>query len=163
MSRVKTPDQKQYHADHDIERLDAAPPTRRSLGVYLNDTVQVDTFAEVQLLLLTFCVGIQDALTFPDYHCFASNQTGNTVLLAISILGVGHGELFRVENIGTSLGMFLAGGWIAGQLGHLQMIGQRRRAWLLFSNLMQTALVFAAAGLQYRYGIHFRGYELELY
>jgi hypothetical protein len=30
------------------------------------------------------CTGIQDAISFPDYHCFASNQTGNTVFLLLA-------------------------------------------------------------------------------
>lgn len=132
-------------------------PSRGLTGLvrYLSEFVPADSFVEIELVLLSFVTGIQDATTFPDYHCFASNQTGNTVLLALSILNVGRGELFRPENIGTSLGCFLVGGLVIGQLGHF--IGQRRRIWLVVSNLVQTFMVFAAGALQYRYGINFAG------
>lgn len=33
--------------------------------------------------MLSFATGIQDAIAYPDFSCFASNQTGNTIILAI--------------------------------------------------------------------------------
>jgi uncharacterized membrane protein YoaK (UPF0700 family) len=105
---------------------------------------------------LTFCTGIQDATTFPDYHCFTSNQTGNTVMLAMSVaLPDLADHLFVTANIGLSLGLFLAGGWLTGQLSHI--IGPRWRLWLLLTNLAQTALIFGAAGLQYTSGVSLKG------
>ncbi len=93
---------------------------------------------------------MQDATTFPEYHCFASNQTGNTVLLAVGVCGIG-GGIFSLVNIGVSLALFVAGVVILGQLGNL--LGVRKRWWLLASSLLQTVLVFAAAALQYQYGV----------
>lgn len=55
--------------------------------------------------------------------------------------------MFMTANIGVALGFFLAAAWLTGQLGHI--IGARRRCWLIFCNLLQTCLVFTAAGLQY--------------
>jgi uncharacterized membrane protein YoaK (UPF0700 family) len=123
-------------------------PTQRLLA-YLTASIQINIVVEAELLLLAFATGMQDATTFPDYHCFASNQTGNTVLLAVGAAGIA-GSLFSLPNIGVSLGLFVAGALIMGQLGHV--VGGRRRVWLLVSNAVQTALVFAAAGLQYRGG-----------
>ncbi len=91
---------------------------------------------------------ITDAISFPDFHCFASNQTGNTVFLVLAIvLPEGNGDMFVTANIGVALGFFLAAAWLTGQLGHI--IGARRRCWLMFCNFIQTCLVFIAAGLQY--------------
>lgn len=113
-------------------------------------------FAELELLLLTFCTGIQDAISFPDYHCFASNQTGNTVFLAVSVVVPEfNGDMFYTANIGVALGFFLAGGYLTGQLSHI--VGPRLRVWLVLCNLMQTAMVFAAAALQLRYGVRHTG------
>lgn len=145
-------------------------------------------FAEFELLLLTFCTGIQgkrpkhsdisdpqkrfkpgrcarltrvtpnttDAISFPDYHCFASNQTGNTVFLAVSIVVPEfNGDMFYTANIGVALGLFLAGGYLTGQLSHI--VGPRLRLWLVLCNLAQTAMVFAAAALQLRYGVRHSG------
>ncbi|EXJ95658.1 hypothetical protein A1O1_00780 [Capronia coronata CBS 617.96] len=129
-------------------------PTR--LKQHLTSHIQVNVLAETELLILTFCTGIQDATTFPDYHCFASNQTGNTVMLAMAVLlpEITH-KLFVTGNIGVSLGCFLAAGWVTGQLGH--MIGPRSRHWIVFCNFFQTILVLAAAAIQYKYGIELEG------
>ena len=119
---------------------------------HLAGRVQVNILAETELLILTFCTGIQDATTFPDYHCFASNQTGNTIMLAMAILlPEVTDKLFVTKNIGVALGFFLAAGWVTGQLGHI--IGPRSRLWIVFCNLIQTLLVFIAAAIQYAYGV----------
>ncbi|KAH7328642.1 hypothetical protein B0I35DRAFT_417950 [Stachybotrys elegans] len=118
--------------------------------------VKPSLFAELQLLLLTFCTGIQDATTFPDYHCFASNQTGNTVFLCLAlILPHLNGDMFIVSNIGAALGLFVGAGLLTGQLSHV--IGPRRRWWLVLCNLIQSLLVFAAAGVQHWYGVSVQG------
>ncbi|KAJ9157404.1 DUF1275 domain-containing protein [Pleurostoma richardsiae] len=110
--------------------------------------VRPSLFAELELIILTFCTGLQDAISFPDYHCFASNQTGNTVFLMLAVaLPNLDGDMFVTANIGAALGFFLAGGWVTGQVGHI--VGPRRRLWLVACNLIQTCLVFAAAAIQY--------------
>jgi uncharacterized membrane protein YoaK (UPF0700 family) len=64
-------------------------------------------------------------------------------------------DLFVTTNIALSLGLFLAGGLITGQLSHV--IGPRSRMWLILSSLVQTALVFTAAQVQYAYGVSLKG------
>jgi len=63
--------------------------------------------------------------------------------------------MFVTANIGVALGFFLAAAWLTGQVGHL--VGPRQRWWLIFCNLIQTALVFAAAALQYTSGVELTG------
>ncbi|KAI1828578.1 hypothetical protein F4861DRAFT_9731 [Xylaria intraflava] len=118
---------------------------------HMQEDVRPSSFVEFELILLTFCTGIQDAISFPDYHCFASNQTGNTVflLLAVAIPWL-DGNSFYVSNIGAALGFFLLGSWVTGQVGYI--VGPRMRLWLVCCNLVQTILVFTAASLQYKYG-----------
>ncbi|KAL2425380.1 hypothetical protein ABEF95_014705 [Exophiala dermatitidis] len=129
-------------------------PTR--LKQHLTSHIRVNFLAETELLILTFCTGIQDATTFPDYHCFASNQTGNTVMLAMAVLlpNITH-ELFVTGNIGVSLGCFVVAGWLTGQLGHI--IGPRSRHWIVFCNFVQTILVLIASAIQYKYGVELEG------
>ncbi|KAF4123947.1 Protein of unknown function (DUF1275) [Geosmithia morbida] len=124
-------------------------PTSRNVIIrHFTQHVRSTLFSEFQLILLTFCTGIQDAVTFPEYHCFASNQTGNTVFLILALVTPAlDGDMFITKNIGAAFGLFLAGGWLTGQLSHL--IGPRRRWWLLLCNLVQTALVFTAAAIQW--------------
>ncbi|OCK75193.1 hypothetical protein K432DRAFT_337810 [Lepidopterella palustris CBS 459.81] len=121
-----------------------------SLQSYLSSSVrdghQSDLLLEAELLLLSFATGIQDATTYPDYQCFASNQTGNTVLFAVGVAGLG-GSLFSLRTVGVSLGTFIAGCYLMGQIGNL--CGPRKRLWLLITNAVQTALVFAAVGIQW--------------
>lgn len=120
---------------------------------YITSSIAPSSFAELELLLLTFNIGIQDATTFPDYRCFASNQTGNTVMLAIAVT-IPHlsGELFYSANIGVSLPLFIAGSFITGQLGN-HVFGRLNRAWLFSINFLQTVMVFAAATIQFRFGV----------
>ncbi|KAG6035237.1 hypothetical protein E4U41_006160 [Claviceps citrina] len=125
---------------------------------HFTQDIRSSTFTELQLVVLTFCTGIQDATTFPDYHCFASNQTGNTVFLCLAlIIPQLDGETFITANIGMALGTFLGAGWLTGQLSHL--IGPRKRWWLMLCNLIQSACVLAAAAVQYQHGIASRGPE----
>ncbi|MCJ1236878.1 hypothetical protein MMC14_004860 [Varicellaria rhodocarpa] len=113
-------------------------------NAHLKTNIASDHFLESELMMLAFATGIMDVITFPDYHVFASNQTGNTALLAVCALNIG-GGLIDIRHVGVSLGVFLAGGLICGQLG--DQFGRMRRSWLLATNLLQTALVFTAAAL----------------
>ncbi|KAF2101775.1 hypothetical protein NA57DRAFT_73216 [Rhizodiscina lignyota] len=131
--------------------------TKERLVSHLSAPIRVSFLAELELILLTFATGIQDATTFPDYHCFASNQTGNTVMLALSTTVPGlAGTLFITENIGVSLALFLAGGWITGQISH-HFVNKRSRWWLLLCNFLQTVLVFGAAAIQFKFGVQREG------
>ncbi|CAD0085105.1 unnamed protein product [Aureobasidium mustum] len=116
---------------------------------YLKATIPSNThIIEVELLLLSFATGIQDAIAYPDFSCFASNQTGNTIILAIGALGISSNPSSHVDVINAiiSLSCFAAGILILGQLAN--WLGVRQiRWWLLASNLLQTALMAAAAGL----------------
>jgi uncharacterized membrane protein YoaK (UPF0700 family) len=124
---------------------------------YLQKKIKPSHFAEIELLVLTFITGIQDATTFPDYHCFASNQTGNTVLLALTIT-IPHSTtgLFVAANIGVSLPLFLLGAIATGQIGN-HFVDGLSRGWLLAINLIQTGMIFAAAGIQYQDGVSLEG------
>jgi uncharacterized membrane protein YoaK (UPF0700 family) len=115
---------------------------------YFSASIPEDVLLEAEMLALTFATGIEDAVTFPDYHCFVSNQTGNTVLLAIAASQSITPPIVSLPQIATSLSMFILGGCIMGQIGNF--IGCRRRGWLIFSSIIQTALVFAASWLQGR-------------
>lgn len=122
---------------------------------HLKDNIKAETLAESKLIMLTFCTGIQDATTFPDYHCFASNQTGNTIFLGLALLLPQlNGEMFVTPNIAVGLAFFLLSGCLTGQVGH--RVGPRKRWWLLLCNLLQTALVFTAAGIQFVHGVQLR-------
>jgi uncharacterized membrane protein YoaK (UPF0700 family) len=136
----------------DLDLLEAASndrcpsPKPNTFLTYINESIRNDLYLELQLLVLAFATGIQDACTYPDYSCFASNQTGNTVLLAIGVSGLAAGT-FEFRNIAISLSLFVAGGWVAGQTGNI--VGTKRRSWLLFSSFIQTLMVWGAVIIQY--------------
>lgn len=117
------------------------------MKTHFQSNIADDLFLEAELMMVAFATGIMDVVTFPEYHVFASNQTGNTALLAIGALRIG-GGIISLPHVGTSLGLFAAGGLISGQLGNL--FGRTRRLWLFATNLIQTALIFIAAGLRQR-------------
>lgn len=120
---------------------------RSRIWQYLTEDVREDVLLDSELLLLSFATGIQDAAAWPDYTCFASNQTGNTLFLAIGAAGLAK-NAYIMRNIGMSLGSFIAGGVFMGQIGNY--FGVRKRFWLLISNIIQTAMVWAAAAIRYR-------------
>ncbi|CAK7220554.1 hypothetical protein SBRCBS47491_004227 [Sporothrix bragantina] len=135
-----------------------SPATKSDSYVWnhLTATIKPTLWAEFELILLTIFTGMQDAVSFPDYHCFASNQTGNTVFLMLAlIIPQLNGESFITANIGAALGFFLAAGWLTGQLSHI--IGPRNRLWLIACNFIQAGLVFGAGAIQYVYGVELRG------
>ncbi|KAK4461870.1 hypothetical protein QBC42DRAFT_226381 [Cladorrhinum samala] len=140
---------------------DAKPPSqtpaRSSCSkswAYLNQPIRPSLFVEMQLLLLTFSVGLQDAISFYDFNCFASNQTGNTVLLVISaVLPEMNGHLFDTPNTGVALGFFLGAAYLTGQIANILSCG-RNRLFLVICNLLQTLLVFGAAIMQYTNGVN---------
>ena len=102
---------------------------------FLNEDISDEALLELELMGLALAAGINDATTFPDYHVFASNQTGNTALLAVGALGLG-GELVDLKNVVFSLGFFIIGGYALGQMG--DAVGRRKRGYLLATNLIQT-------------------------
>lgn len=121
--------------------------TAKRIIVRLNGEVADDLFLELELMGLAVATGIMDATTFPDYHVFVSNQTGNTALLAVGALHI-DSNIVKLQNVGVSLGVFIAGGMILGQLGNV--FGPRRRLWLLVTNMLQTALVIVATSLRWK-------------
>ncbi|TKA22048.1 hypothetical protein B0A50_08430 [Salinomyces thailandicus] len=134
---------------------DAGQPTFLTRYLqYWHADLRVDAFIELQLLLLTFATGIQDGISYPDFRCFASNQTGNTVVLAVALAG-GVADLFDPVNVGISLAAFLAGAVLTGRVGIT--VGRRRRAWQFGVNLAQTFMVMGAAWIQFVHGVEERG------
>lgn len=125
-----------------------SPPNSRLRTFYasLCNNVAEDIVIETQMMVLAVAAGINDATTFPDYHVFVSNQTGNTALLAVGALGIGNGTV-ELSNIGFSLGLFVVGGLLFGQVG--DFLGRRRKIWLITTNSLQTAIMFAAAALRH--------------
>ncbi len=120
------------------------PKYNQNVRLWIYAPIRVDLLLEFELLALTFATGIEDATTFSDFFCYTSNQTGNTVSLALGIAGVFPGN-FYVSNAAFSLGLFIVGCWIMGQTGNI--VGSTRRLWVLISSLIQTVMVFAAATL----------------
>lgn len=114
----------------------------------LTGEISNDLILDLELMALALATGIMDATTFSDYHVFVSNQTGNTALLAVGALGIGGSDV-KLPNVGVSLGVFIAGGFVLGQIGNA--LGPRRRLWLIATNLFQTVLVGVATALRWRY------------
>ena len=115
---------------------------RQILRFWINAPIRVDVLLELQLLAIGFATGLEDATTFPDFFCYTSNQTGNTISISIGIVGLHPGPNFFVKNVAFSLALFIIGCWAMGQTGNY--VGSSRRLWVMISSLIQTAMVFAA-------------------
>jgi uncharacterized membrane protein YoaK (UPF0700 family) len=88
------------------------------------------------LYLITLTTGLLDASTFSSFNVFASNQTGNAILLT---LAAANSAPVEIHNTAASLGGFLLSALIAGRLGNV--FGTRKRGWLLTSNTIQLVLL----------------------
>ncbi|KAJ6095455.1 hypothetical protein N7486_006201 [Penicillium sp. IBT 16267x] len=121
---------------------------RSRLWFYLKEDIREDLLLESELIFLSFATGIQDAASWKDYDCFASNQTGNALFLAIGAAKF-EGSAYSVSHVGMSLGAFLAGGLVVGQIGNY--FGVRKRLWLITSSALQTVMVYAAAAIQHSF------------
>lgn len=115
------------------------------LTEYLSEEVAEDLLLEAQLVALTFAVGVTDAATFTDFHTFVSNQTGSTVFLAVGALGIVK-DVINLNHVGLSLGGFLSGCLISGQMAN--RFGHKKRAWLITTNFFQTLMMYIAAALR---------------
>lgn len=97
---------------------------------------------EIHLLLLTFSIGLQNATSYAQFHCFASAQTGNTAVLALALADP-HNSFDRLANTTVSLVCWLAGALVTGQVGNF--VGRRRRIWQVCVGGVQTLAVFGSA------------------
>ncbi|ODN84106.1 hypothetical protein L202_00119 [Cryptococcus amylolentus CBS 6039] len=105
---------------------------------WMGDTVTADSLVW-SLIFQAFSTGLLDATTTLDFNTFASNQTGNTILLTVAIVRLSRHQLLLT---GVSLASFLGGALVFGHLGHL--FGLRRRAWLLANVLFQIVCLILA-------------------
>jgi len=76
------------------------------LYVYFISVLHKDVLLKAKLLALSFATSIEDAITYPNYYYFTFNQTGNTVLLAVSISSISS-NVVTLPNISTSLSVFI--------------------------------------------------------
>ncbi|KAK5131371.1 hypothetical protein LTR08_000974 [Meristemomyces frigidus] len=128
------------------EKRSIVPPSHAWETLFAQEIAH-DTMLEAQLMLMTVGTGILDATTFATFHVFATKQTGNTLFLALYAFN--HPALSpRVEcSVAVSIAAFVLG---AAAFGHFaRYLRQRRRAWLLASNLLQTTFLFAATAIRY--------------
>ncbi|KAJ8589452.1 hypothetical protein M405DRAFT_881592 [Rhizopogon salebrosus TDB-379] len=113
------------------------------ISKHLQHTVS-PTFLPAQLIAIAFCTGILDATTYADFQTFASNQTGNAIMLPVGIVGATHVQMLCT---GASLATFLFFGCLSGQIGHA--FGHRRRWWMILSSFIQAMFVLIPAALLY--------------
>jgi uncharacterized membrane protein YoaK (UPF0700 family) len=130
---------------------------RNSSNQYWRAELQPNNFIVVLLLCLTFVTGIQDAISFIDYRCLHSAQTGNTVLLGVSVFLRDRTD-YRpaIANAATSLACFFSGAYLTGQLGGI--FGHRTRAWQFGVGIAQTSMLVGVACVQYTHAIRERGF-----
>ncbi|KAL1408941.1 hypothetical protein Q8F55_005755 [Vanrija albida] len=94
------------------------------------------------LVMQALATGLLDATTYADFHTFASNQTGNAIMLTVAAVGV-----LRIQVVLTSVSLasFLLCAFVFGHIG--LWLGVRRRAWLLMTTAIQMVFLIVAAVL----------------
>lgn len=123
-----------------------------------------DSLLTFILYWTAFATGVLDATTYADFRTFASNQTGNTILLTLAIVGT---VPVQIGLTGASLGAYILFSFVCGRLGH--HFGERKRSWLLVSSILQISLLIVALilvhiwGIQYGYVTDRRGWAVMFF
>lgn len=102
---------------------------------FLHQHVKADHLF-LPLLVVTLTTGLLDASTYSSYKVFASNQTGNAIILTLA--AAEHQDIL-LRNTGASLGAFLGCALLAGVIGN--WLGPRSRGYILYSNILQVILL----------------------
>lgn len=106
----------------------------------LRDEVSSDALTG-PLLLISFVCGVLDATIYYNFRIFASNQTGNTLILTIILAGL-HPSRSQLGLAAVSLGSFLLFGFIFARLGlRFTNNSHRQKWWLLVSAITQAFFV----------------------
>ena len=141
-----TPKQKLRHIVNAVLRTVTRPDGEvRTFHAWARDTLPIESL--VHFLIATgFVTGVLDATVYHNFRTYASNQTGNTVLLGLSIIGP---DRSRLRDVGTSLGAFALTAFVFGQSANriASKNGGRRRWWVLLSSLYQTSALLLAVAL----------------
>lgn len=121
----------------------------------LSDTLPSNILV-FHLLATGFITGILDATTYSEFGVFTSNQTGNSVLLAVGALGIAR---VRLVDVATSLAGFTGTALVLGQLAVRVTPGQgRTRWWILVTTWYQCVTILLVAGLSLGKVIQFNGH-----
>ncbi|KAL7413001.1 hypothetical protein BDY24DRAFT_329534, partial [Mrakia frigida] len=108
---------------------------------YLRETIPPRNLT-APLLFISLACGILDATTYADFGTFASNQTGNTLILTLLLTSTplpSSSNSAHILPTSVSLLSFLLFGFAFGHIGHY--FGPRRRAWWLASLTVQLLAV----------------------
>jgi len=115
---------------------------------YLEQEVDPDWLAS-QLYIVTFATGLLDATSYGTFYVFASNQTGNVIILLSLALDLRSRYADRggpsLLTTGTSLASFLIFAFLSGRIG--LKYGHRLRWWLILSTSAQCILLLITAVL----------------
>ncbi|CAO1617989.1 unnamed protein product [Parajaminaea phylloscopi] len=123
------------------------PPDGGAVIPRLRERITVPAL-RLHLLLISFGTGLLDAATYSDFGIFASNQTGNTIIVLVEAVERSRGASpAPLLAVGISLASFLFFGVLFGQIGVSPVVGPCTRGWLLFSTFIQAALILLAAVL----------------
>lgn len=156
-----TPKQKLRHIVGAIrETVRPGDDDHRAVHGWLRDTLPIASL--VHFLVATgFVTGVLDATVYNNFRTYASNQTGNTVLLGLSIIGP---DRTRLRDVGTSLGTFALTAFVFGQSSNriASKNGGRRRWWVLLSNLYQVCALFLSVALVWTDAVTVDGEEAWL-
>ncbi|KAK0543826.1 hypothetical protein OC845_005935 [Tilletia horrida] len=130
-----SPDDGKLHADLEAGRESSLVPfAQQKVGTHL---------MPIPLILTSFSTGMLDLATFADFYAFASNQTGNCVVLWLGIFNPSPSHSSLIS--GVSLASFCGFALVFGQISQRLPNGPRTRWWLFTCNLIQSFLVLIVA------------------
>lgn len=153
---------KEHEAQGVVDELPGSHPSRRtpswstrlstSLGLGLNETLEHDA-STVPLAWMALLTGLVDGAVYSRAEIWTGFQTGNTVQVALGITtyifpltstAIPRAPLLLLLRSLSLLAFFLAG-IVGSRVG--EAWGHRRRAYLVASSVVQSALLFGAAGI----------------
>ncbi|KAE8221450.1 hypothetical protein CF319_g5197 [Tilletia indica] len=152
--KVPIPSLGRHHADDpvrpngDIKKAREASTSsslERSTGPSFFHQKLVIRYLPIPLIITSVATGLLDVATYSDFFAFASNQTGNQVVLFVALF-VDLQQSSSALLSGVSLASFCFFALIFGQLSNrVTTNGPRTRWWLFGCGLIQSFMVVIVA------------------
>ncbi|CAD6893314.1 unnamed protein product [Tilletia laevis] len=144
-NNIESGDGKDEGQGEAIQNTSTASPDGRGMGPsFLHQRLAI-RYLPIPLIVTSIATGLLDVATYADFFAFASNQTGNQIVLFVALF-IDISQSASALLSGVSLASFCFFALIFGQLSNrVTTNGPRTRWWLFVCGIIQALMVLVVA------------------